>query len=154
LASAERIFELLDESSDVAEHPGALALPPFAGEIRFEGVSFRYPPRLRDGEAPDAPPAEPEGSPLALRDVTLELREGEALALVGTSGGGKSTIADLIPRFYDPTFGRITVDGLDLRGVTLASLRGQIGIVTQFTFLFNDTVKANIAYGSRGPSMA
>jgi subfamily B ATP-binding cassette protein MsbA len=76
------------------------------------------------------------------------------VALVGMSGGGKSTLADLIPRFYDPTFGRITIDGTDLREVTLASLRAQIGIVTQFTFLFNDTVKANIAYGSAEPSMA
>jgi len=151
LASAERIFELLDEPTDVVERSGAFALPLFAREIRFEGVSFRYPPRSRegDGQADESAP-----SPLALRDVSLALAKGEALALVGMSGGGKSTLADLIPRFYDPTFGRITIDGTDLREVTLASLRAQIGIVTQFTFLFNDTVKANIAYGSTEPSMA
>ncbi|MEI8357836.1 MAG: ATP-binding cassette domain-containing protein, partial [Deltaproteobacteria bacterium] len=90
----------------------------------------------------------------ALREVDLVLRRGEVVALVGSSGGGKSTIADLIPRFYDPTAGRISIDGLDIRDATLASLRRQIGIVTQFTFLFNDTVGANISYGDPARSQA
>ena len=158
LASAERIFELLDQATDVVEHPGAKPLGPFHGAIAFEDVSFRYPPRVRERGAEtlaasgNGAPTEVEGE-LVLRDVGLTLRKGEALALVGTSGGGKSTIADLIPRFYDPTFGHIRIDGVDLRDVTLASLRAQIGIVTQFTFLFNDTVKANIAYGSSEPEL-
>ncbi|HZR83077.1 MAG TPA: ABC transporter transmembrane domain-containing protein [Candidatus Binatia bacterium] len=159
LGSADRIFELLDEPSDVVERPGALALAPLARDIRFERVSFRYPPRVGEDAAASGNGTS-DGSlghaaserEYALRDVDLVLRRGEALALVGPSGGGKSTIADLIPRFYDPTAGRIVVDGVDVRDTTLASLRAQIGIVTQFTFLFNDTIRANIAYGMRAPS--
>jgi subfamily B ATP-binding cassette protein MsbA len=143
LASAERIFELLDEPTDVVERNAAVELPAFHDAIGFEGVTFRYPPRAGD----DGGAVEP-----ALRDVDLVLRRGEVVALVGTSGGGKSTLADLIPRFYDPTAGRITFDGIDIREVTLASLRRQVGIVTQFTFLFNDTIRANVAYGSAEPS--
>jgi subfamily B ATP-binding cassette protein MsbA len=143
LASAERIFELLDQPTDVVERPDATELPPFREGIRFEGVSFRYPPRVGDDGGAAA---------LALADVDLVLRRGEVVALVGASGGGKSTLADLIPRFYDPTAGRLTFDGVDLREVTIASLRRQIGIVTQFTFLFNDTIRANVAYGSAEPS--
>ncbi|MEW6273213.1 MAG: ABC transporter transmembrane domain-containing protein [Thermodesulfobacteriota bacterium] len=160
LASADRVFELIDEPSDVRELPGAHALAPFAHEIRFESVSFRYPPRGNVTTTGAVPPdadggREPRADDdFALRDVELVLRRGEAVALVGTSGGGKSTLADLIPRFYDPTSGRITIDGVDLRDVSLASLRGQIGIVTQFTFLFNDTIRANLAYGSSEPSQA
>src|SRR5262249_14110295 len=89
----------------------------------------------------------------ALVGIDLTLARGEALALVGSSGGGKSTLADLIPRFYDPTEGRILLDDVDLRDASLRSLRAQIGIVTQFTFLFNDTIRANIAYGSAEPSV-
>ncbi len=156
LASADRVFELIDEPSDVVERPGARQLGPFSKEIRFERVSFRYPPRvagpLADGGASRV--AEAAEQAFALRDIDLVLRRGEAVALVGTSGGGKSTLADLIPRFYDPTHGRITIDGVDLRDVTLASLRAQIGIVTQFTFLFNDTIRANLAYGSSEPTDA
>jgi subfamily B ATP-binding cassette protein MsbA len=88
-----------------------------------------------------------------LRDINLEIRAGEVVALVGVSGGGKSTLADLIPRFYDVSEGRITIDGVDVRDYTLRSLRAQIALVTQFTFLFNDTVKNNIAYGDIGKSM-
>jgi subfamily B ATP-binding cassette protein MsbA len=143
LASAERIFEVLDQPTDVVERPDAVDLPPFREAIRFERVGFRYPPRVGD----DTGGAEP-----ALSDVDLGLRRGEVVALVGASGGGKSTLADLIPRFYDPTEGRITFDGVDLRDATLASLRRQVGIVTQFTFLFNDTIRANVAYGSAEPS--
>jgi subfamily B ATP-binding cassette protein MsbA len=160
VASAERVFELIDEPTDVVERPGARRLEAFGDEIRFEHVSFRYPPRsgaMLTGEGASVAGAatSAEGRPeqgFALRDVDLVLRRGEAVALVGTSGGGKSTLADLIPRFYDPTEGRITIDGVDLRDLTLASLRGQIGIVTQFTFLFNDTIRANLAYGSASPS--
>ncbi len=135
LAAAGRIFEMLDEPSDVVEKPGARVLGGFADAIRFENVSFRY-----------------EAEPV-LREIRLEIRRGEAVALVGRSGGGKSTLADLIPRFYDVTSGRLTIDGQDVRDLTLASLRAQIALVTQFTFLFNDTVRSNIAYGDVGTSM-
>jgi subfamily B ATP-binding cassette protein MsbA len=121
----------------------AVDLPAFRDAIRFEGVTFCYPPRAGDGSGVAAP---------ALLDVDLILRRGEVVALVGASGGGKSTLADLIPRFYDPTAGRITFDGVDLRDATVASLRRQVGMVTQFTFLFNDTIRANVAYGSTEPS--
>jgi subfamily B ATP-binding cassette protein MsbA len=161
LGSAERVFELLDEPSDVIERSGAVALAPVRDEIRFSSVSFRYPPRSleranADGNArAEAVPANGDGGteeqPYALRNIDMVLRRGEALALVGTSGGGKSTLADLIPRFYDPSEGSISIDGVDLRDATLASLRAQIGIVTQFTFLFNDTIRNNIAYGSQAP---
>ena len=135
LAAAGRIFELIDQPSDVVEKPAAAPLGAFREAIRFENVSFRY----------DAEPV--------LREIDLEIRRGEAVALVGRSGSGKSTMSDLIPRFYDVTEGRITIDGQDVRDLTLTSLRGQMAIVTQFTFLFNDTVRNNIAYGDVGTSM-
>jgi len=156
VGSAERVFELIDEPSDVVERAGARRLEAFRDEIRFAGVSFRYPPRSQAGAHEASVPAVEAGAAreeaFALRGIDLVLRRGEAVALVGTSGGGKSTLADLIPRFYDPTEGRITIDDIDLRELSLASLRGQIGIVTQFTFLFNDTIRANLAYGSTSPS--
>ena len=129
LAAAERIFEVLDTPSTVIEHPKARVLPAFHREIVYEHVSFNY----------DAQPA--------LRGVSLTIPFGETLALIGPSGGGKTTFVNLLPRFYDPSGGRIKIDGLDIRHATLASLRGQIGLVTQETFLFNDTVRANIALG-------
>ncbi len=135
LAAAARIFELLDRPSDVVESPQAVALDGFREFVRFENVTFRY-----------------EAEPV-LREVDLEIRRGEAVALVGRSGSGKSTMADLIPRFYDVTSGRITIDGRDVRDLTLASLRAQMAVVTQFTFLFNDSVRNNIAYGDVGTSM-
>jgi subfamily B ATP-binding cassette protein MsbA len=135
LAGASRIFEMLDQASDVVERPTATVLQGFREGIRFEDVTFRY-----------------EAEPV-LREVNLEIRRGEAVALVGRSGSGKSTLADLIPRFYDVTEGRITVDGRDVRDLALASLRAEIAIVTQFTFLFNDTVRTNIAYGDVGTSL-
>src|SRR5262249_61340556 len=113
--------------------PGAVELAPFAQEIRFERVSFRY----RDD------------GPWVLRNVDLALRRGEVIALVGPSGGGKTTLLNLLPRFADPTEGRIAIDGRDLREATLPSLRAQIALVAQEAFLFNDTGRANIGYGLR-----
>jgi subfamily B ATP-binding cassette protein MsbA len=130
LAGAERIFALLDMIPDVRDRPDARPFPGVGAGIRFEGVAFAYEP----------------GEPV-LRGVDLEIAAGKAVALVGESGGGKSTIADLIPRLYDVTAGRISIGGMDVRDMTLASLRAHVAVVTQFTFLFNDTVRANIAYG-------
>ena len=129
LAGAERVFEILDESPAVKDKPGAKIAPHFDRAIEFHDVSFAY------------------GATPVLKHVNLVIRAGEMVALVGVSGAGKSTLADLIPRFYDVDSGRITIDGVDIRDVTLVSLRAQIGIVTQHTFLFNDTVRNNIAYG-------
>jgi subfamily B ATP-binding cassette protein MsbA len=130
LAGAERAFGLLDQRPTVVDRPGVRALPPVRHGIEFHGVSFAYDP----GE-------------FVLRDIDLRIPVGHVVALVGMSGGGKSTLADLIPRLYDVTEGRITIDGIDVRDVTLASLRGQMAVVTQFTFLWNDTVRSNIAFG-------
>jgi subfamily B ATP-binding cassette protein MsbA len=132
LAGARRLWEVLDETVDPAA--GLVELPPFRHEIRLERVTFRY---------------RPEG-PAVLRHLDLTLRRGEVIALVGPSGGGKTTLMNLLPRFADPSEGRITMDGRDIREATLASLRGQIALVAQDTFLFNDTVRANIAYGLEG----
>ncbi|MBI1795940.1 MAG: ABC transporter ATP-binding protein [Candidatus Eisenbacteria bacterium] len=131
LAAARRLFELLDTPADVTDRPGARALAPFRDRIRYENVTFAY-----DGDRP------------VLENVSLEVRRGEVVALVGSSGAGKSTTMDLLPRFYDPGAGRITIDGVDVRDATLASLRAQLGIVTQETIVFHDTVRNNIAYGS------
>jgi subfamily B ATP-binding cassette protein MsbA len=114
-------------------------MPPFADAVRFERVSFSYGPRA--GGAPDG------ARRPVLDEVSFTLRKGEVVALVGASGGGKTTAANLLPRFYDPVEGRVTVDGADLRDLDLRSLRASMALVTQDTFLFNDTVRANIAYG-------
>jgi len=129
LSAARRLFAALDVEPEVREQPGARPFQAAQATLRFEDVSFSY----------------AEGPP-ALEHVTLEARRGETVALVGPSGGGKSTILNLIPRFYDPTEGRVTLDGEDLRHVTLASLRDHIALVIQEPFLFDDTVRANIAY--------
>jgi ATP-binding cassette, subfamily B, bacterial MsbA len=135
-SSAERVFEILDMPPAIADRPGAGTLPGFTSTLRFEGVSFRYP-----------------GSPdLTLRDIVLDVRRGEVVAFVGMSGAGKSTLIDLVPRFHDVTSGCITVDGHDVRDITQASLRAQIAVVTQETFLFSDSVRYNIAYGRPGAS--
>ena len=143
LAGAQRLYEVLDEPEGLVD--GARELPRFGEEVRFERVSFRYPER-----SPSSSPADGNGAPrapLVLRDLDLRLRRGEVVALVGPSGGGKTTLMNLVPRFADPTAGRVLIDGHDLRDVTLRSLRAQVALVAQETFLFNDTVRANIAYG-------
>ncbi|MDQ6838307.1 MAG: ABC transporter ATP-binding protein/permease [Actinomycetota bacterium] len=129
-AGAERVLDLLDTNPVVTEFPGAERLAPAGGDIVFEHVNFAY--------APDRP---------VLNNFTLHVSPGETVALVGTSGSGKSTVSLLLPRFYDIQGGSITVDGIDVRHVTLDSLRGQIGVVFEESFLFSDTVRANIAYG-------
>jgi subfamily B ATP-binding cassette protein MsbA len=132
MAAASRIFSLLDVQPDIEEKDNAVELPPFEREIEFGHVSFAY--------EPDEP---------VLRDVNLTIRRGEVLAIVGPSGGGKTTLANLLPRFHDVDAGAVTIDGHDIRDVTLHSLRRQIALVTQQTILFNQTLRANIAYGSQ-----
>lgn len=131
MAAGERIFEILDTRNDIQDKPTAVSIPPLRSSIEFENVGFHY------GENP------------VLKNVSLKVRAGEILALVGPSGAGKTTFVNLLPRFFDVTEGRIRIDGVDIRDVTLKSLRHQIGIVTQDTVLFNETVFANIAYGLR-----
>jgi ATP-binding cassette subfamily B protein len=130
-ASAERIFEILDAKSDIVDKPDAVRLPQVNGEVKFENVTFRY---FGGGEP-------------VLNNVSFEARPGATIALLGATGSGKTTIINLLPRFYDPSEGRITIDGYDLRDVTLDSLRSQIGIVLQETTLFSGTIRENIAFG-------
>ena len=137
MAALEKIFLLLDEKPSLTDAPDARQLPPIKGEVAFEGVSFAYAAR-RSGEEPPA---------YALREIDLDVPPGQTVALVGETGAGKSTMAKLLARFYDPTQGRITIDGHDLRMVTAASLRSQMGIVPQEAFLFSGTVSENIAFG-------
>ncbi len=129
-SSGQRIYEILDAESAVKEKPDAIELKDVKGHVRFEDVSFGY-----DAISP------------VLRHITFEARPGEMVALLGPTGSGKSTIVNLLPRFYDVTGGRITIDGIDIRDVTLASLRRSIGIVQQDVFLFLDTIRENIRYG-------
>ncbi|MDO8210909.1 ABC transporter ATP-binding protein [Conexibacter sp. CPCC 206217] len=135
MAALDKIFELLDEEPELTDKPGARELGPIRGELLFDGVSFRY------GGADD------EDGAWALRDVRLRIPPGQTVALVGETGAGKSTFAKLAARFYDPTEGRVTVDGNDLRDVTAHSLRSQMGIVPQEGFLFSGTIAENIAFG-------
>jgi subfamily B ATP-binding cassette protein MsbA len=130
VAAAERVFKVIDEPVAIKDRPGARELPGIRAGIRFEDVSFAYEP-----EKP------------VLRGFTLELPAGKAVALVGPSGAGKSTVAQLLPRFWDVQGGRVAIDGVDIRDLELRSLRGNLGLVTQETVLFNTTVRANIAYG-------
>jgi ATP-binding cassette, subfamily B, bacterial MsbA len=153
LASSERIFELLDKSPSVKEMPDAKKRPNFYQSIVYENVSFRYARhghRAMAGDAvePTNDSEQPGINPLwALQDVNLTVRQGEVVALVGPSGAGKSTMALLVPRFYDPSSGRVLMDGHDVKKATLASLRSQIGLVTQEVLLFNETIRYNIAFG-------
>ena len=130
LASAERLFDILDAPSEMVADKGTILTPTFSREIRFEQVSFAY----------------DEGAE-ALSDISFSANKGEIIALVGASGAGKSTLVDLLPRFVEPTRGRITMDGVDLRQIKLDGLRALTGIVSQDTVLFNDTVRANVAFG-------
>jgi subfamily B ATP-binding cassette protein MsbA len=128
LAAARRLFALLDTVPEVRDRPGAVTATAFRDRIRYEHVTFGY-----------------EDTRPTLVEVSFEIRRGEVVALVGSSGAGKSTTMDLLPRFYDPTGGRVTMDGIDLRDMTVAALRAQLGIVTQETIVFHDTVRNNIA---------
>ncbi len=136
-AAGERVFEILDTESEVRDAPNAQPLPPVRGHVQFEHVSFAYFRRHR-----------------VLEDVTFQALPGQVIALLGATGSGKSTIINLIPRFYDPTEGRILIDGCDIRNVTLNSLRDQIGIVLQETTLFATTIRENIAFGCPNASEA
>jgi ATP-binding cassette, subfamily B, bacterial MsbA len=133
IAAGDRIFEMMDTHTEVAESPGAIAMPAFSSAIEFRDVSFAY---------EDAHPR------AILRNISFKVPAGQMVAIVGRSGAGKTTLVNLIPRFFDVTSGAIQIDGRDLRDVTLKSLRSQVGIVTQETVLFDDTIANNIAYGS------
>jgi len=135
LAGAQRLFQLLDTEPNILEKPGATELPAVKGNIQLENVSFSYQPGNQ-----------------ALKGVSLEVAAGKRVALIGSSGAGKSTILNLIPRFYDIDEGRVTIDGNDVRDVTFASLYANIALVSQEITLFDDTVRANIAYGRAGAS--
>jgi subfamily B ATP-binding cassette protein MsbA len=135
-AAGKRIFEILDTEPLIKDSPNAAELKEFHHSIQFHDVSFSY-----------------EGKVEVLHNIVLTIGKGEVVAIVGPSGSGKSTLVDLIPRFYDPTSGGIRIDGVDIRGLSVKSLRDKIGIVTQETILFNDTVRNNIAYGLQDCSM-
>jgi ABC-type multidrug transport system fused ATPase/permease subunit len=168
MAALEKIFQLLDERPDLDERPGAIELGRIAGEVDFDDVSFAYKPRARNRRAPEPVPvpsadaastngagagepaangAVPDEQVLALDHISLRIPPGQTVALVGATGAGKSTMAKLIARFYDPTSGAVLVDGHDLREVASSSLRSQMGIVPQEAFLFSGTVAENIAFG-------
>jgi subfamily B ATP-binding cassette protein MsbA len=134
VGASSEIFKFMDTEDDVRERPNAKPLPPFSKSIVFERATFSY-----EGNG--------DGAREILHEIDLDVKAGEVLAIVGSSGAGKSTLVHLIPRFFDLTSGRLLLDGRDIRDVTLSSLRAQIGIVTQDTVLFNDTVRNNIAYG-------
>jgi ATP-binding cassette subfamily B multidrug efflux pump len=136
-ASAKRIYEILDAQSDVTDKPGAITLPAVRGEVKFENVTFRY---FQSGEP-------------VLKNVSFTTQPGQRIALLGATGSGKTTIINLLPRFYDPSAGKITLDGFNLRDVTLDSLRSQIGIVLQESTLFSGTIRDNIAFGKSDSSM-
>src|SRR6185312_12969326 len=130
-AAGERIFQVMDEPEEVADRLGAIDLPAGRGEVAFEDVSFQY----------------LDGRPV-LRDVDLAIPAGRTIALIGHTGSGKTTLTSLVPRFYDVTGGRVTVDGHDVRDLTLTSLRRAVGVISQDPFLFSATVRENIAFGA------
>src|SRR2546430_1735889 len=131
-ASGERIFEIIDEPEEVADAPAAKELPPGPGQLRFRDVDFEYQPGRR-----------------VLHDVDLDIAPGRTVALIGHTGAGKTTLASLVPRFYDVAEGSVEIDGVDVRDVKLASLRREIGVISQDPFLFSTTVRENIAFGAR-----
>jgi ABC-type multidrug transport system fused ATPase/permease subunit len=163
MAALEKIFQLLDVRPDLTDSPDAIELPRIHGSVSFENISFAYarrPPRgteSADGASPNGVPEAASATSLAngstgptvlaLDHVSLDIPPGETVALVGATGAGKSTMAKLLARFYDPTEGRVLVDGHDLRGISSSSLRSQMGIVPQEAFLFSGTIKENIAFG-------
>ena len=148
MAALDKIYKLLDERPDLVDAPGARELPPIRGELRFDHVSFSYGSSGAPREDIETSAADVgDDTRWALRDIDLAIAPGQTVALVGETGAGKSTFAKLVARFYDPTEGRIVVDGHDLRGVTMHSLRSQMGIVPQEGFLFSGTVRENIAFG-------
>ena len=132
-ASGERIFQVMDEPEEIADRPGAVELPAGGGDLRFEGVGFEY----------------MDGRPV-LQDIDLELEPGKTIALIGHTGSGKTTLTSLVPRFYDVTSGRVTLDGVDVRDMKLNSLRHAIGVISQDPFLFSATVRENIMFGASG----
>jgi subfamily B ATP-binding cassette protein MsbA len=138
LGASQKVFEYLSRADDIRDKPGAKRLAEFRQRITFENVAFRY-------------PTSPDG--FLLNGIDLDVNAGEVVALVGPSGAGKTTLVNLVPRFYDVSNGRVLIDGADVRDLELASLREKIGIVAQDTFLFNDTVANNIRYGNAGASM-
>jgi subfamily B ATP-binding cassette protein MsbA len=131
ISSVERVFDILDTPPTISDRPGAVALQDFRDRLAFEAVSFRY----------------PESDDDVLSEITLTVHKGETVAFVGMSGAGKTTLMDLLPRFHDVRSGRISLDGRDVRDVSVASLRALMGIVTQETFLFADSIAYNIGYG-------
>ena len=135
-AAGERVFEILDTQPDVQDSPDAIELPVIQGHVRFENVSFSY-----------------DGVNRVLHNINIEAKPGQTVALLGGTGSGKSTAINLIPRFYDVDEGAVTIDGIDVRDVTIESLRKQIGIVLQETFLFSDSIYENIAYGRADATM-
>jgi subfamily B ATP-binding cassette protein MsbA len=130
MAAAIRVFELLDTTPEIKEEEGAIPLPPVSKGVDFQDITFRY------------------GEETVLKDISLRVNIGEVIALVGMSGAGKTSLVNLLPRFYDVEKGQILIDGHDIRKVTFRSLRDQIALVTQQTILFNDTIRNNIAYGN------
>jgi ATP-binding cassette subfamily B protein len=134
-ASGERIFQVIDEPEEIAARPDAVELPPGPGRVRYEGVAFEYAP----------------GRPVLDR-IDLDVEAGRTIALIGHTGSGKTTLTSLLPRFYDVSAGRVTIDGVDVRDVTLTSLRRAIGVISQDPFLFSATVRENIGFGAPGIS--
>jgi subfamily B ATP-binding cassette protein MsbA len=138
MGASQKVFGYLDHAEEIAEKPGAIKLERFSDAIRFDNISFHYP------NAPDG---------FSIEGLSVEVKAGEVVALVGPSGAGKSTLATLVPRFYDVTAGAVRIDGHDVRDLDLSAMRALIGVVAQDTFLFNDTVARNIAYGQPGVSL-
>jgi ATP-binding cassette subfamily B protein len=160
MAALDKIFQLLDERPELSDAPDAIELGPIRGELDFEDVSFRYAGgvgRAKGGPGDDGAAGGENGVGFsgpsvgwAAREISLHVPPGQTVALVGETGAGKSTLAKLVARFYDPTSGRVLVDGHDLRAVTAESLRSQMGIVPQESFLFSGTIRENIAFGREG----